>query len=95
MTYSPRTRELQLKRNTYTHPSNTPVSLNPECNVLVRVTVASFDDTKVGCDSYHKCSGLLRLTLNPDEQQTVLQLDMVHIFSLYVSVHIAVVPPNH
>lgn len=55
----------------------------------MRVAAASFDVK--GCTSYYKCSGLLDLTLDPDEEKSVLQLDRSAVFPLSVSVHMALV----
>ena len=92
MTYSPRTRQLLLKRNTYTHPVSGAVCLHQQRNLVVRVAAASFDSN--GCASYYKSSGLLDLSLDPDEEKPVLQLDRSAVFPLSVSAHMALVSPS-
>ena len=87
VTYSPRMRQLLLRRNTYTHPVSGAVFLHQQKNIIVRVAAASFDAK--GCTSYYTCSGLLDLTLDPDEEKVVLQLDRSAVFPLSVSVHMA------
>ena len=76
-----------LRRNTYTHPVSGAVFLHQQKNIIVRVAAASFDAK--GCASYYTCSGLLDLTLDPDEEKVVLQLDRSAVFPLSVSVHMA------
>lgn len=91
MTYSPRTRQLLLRRNTNTYPVGGVVCLHNQRSLAVRVSAASFDSN--GCTSYYKSSGLLDLTLDPEEEKTVLQLDRSAVFPLSVSVHMALVSP--
>lgn len=91
MTYSPRTRQLLLRRNTNTYPVGGVVCLHHQRSLAVRVSAASFDSN--GCTSYYKSSGLLDLTLDPEEEKTVLQLDRSAVFPLSVSVHMALVSP--
>lgn len=93
MTYSPKTRQLSLRRNTYTHPVSGAVCLHQQRNLVVRVAAAAFDVK--GCTSYYKCSGLLDMTLDPDEEKVVLQLDRSMVFPLSVSVHMALVSAEH
>lgn len=92
MTFSPKTKQLSLRRNTYTHPVNGAVCLHQQRNLLVQVSAAAFDVK--GCTSYYKCSGLLDMTLNPDEEKVVLQLDRSVVFPLSISVHMALVSAN-
>lgn len=93
MTYSPKTKQLALRRNTYTHPVSGAVCLHQQRNLVVRVAAAAFDVK--GCTSYYKCSGLLDMTLDPDEEKVVLQLDRSVVFPLSVSVHMALVSTEH
>lgn len=65
--------------------------LHHQRSLAVRVSAASFDSN--GCTSYYKSSGLLDLTLDPEEEKTVLQLDRSAVFPLSVSVHMALVSP--
>ena len=92
MTYSPRTRQLLLRRNTSTHPVSGVVCLQPQRNLLVRVAAAAFDSK--GCTSYYKCSGLLDLPLDSDEEKPVLQLDRAVVFPLSISVYMVLVSPT-
>ena len=92
MTYTPKTKQLSLRRNTYTHPVSGAVCLHQQRNLVVRVAAAAFDVK--GCTSYYKCSGLLDMTLDPDEEKVVLQLDRSVVFPLSVSVHMALVSPE-
>ena len=89
MTYSPKTKQLSLRRNTYTHPVSGAVCLHQQRSLVVQVSAAAFDVK--GCTSYYKCSGLLDMTLDPDEEKVVLQLDRSVVFPLSVSVHMALV----
>lgn len=92
MTFSPKTKQLSLRRNTYTHPVSGAVCLHQQRNLLVQVSAAAFDVK--GCTSYYKCSGLLDMTLDPDEEKVVLQLDRSVVFPLSISVHMALVSTN-
>lgn len=56
---------------------------------MVQVSAAAFDVK--GCTSYFTCSGLLDMTLDPDEEKIVLKLDRSVVFPLSVSVHMALV----
>lgn len=90
MTYSPRTRQLLLRRNTNTHPTGGVVCLQEKRNLLVRVAAASLD-SKGYNSSYYKCSELLDLSLDSDEEKPVLQLDRKVAFPLSISVYIVLV----
>lgn len=94
MTYSPRTRQLLLRRNTNTHPTGGVVCLQEKRNLLVRVAAASLD-SKGYNSSYYKCSGLLDLSLDSDEEKPVLQLDRKVAFPLSVSVYIVLVSASN
>ena len=54
------------------------------------MAAASFNSS--GCATFFKDSNL-HLTLEPDEETTVLQLDRSVVFPLSVSVHMALVTP--
>jgi len=92
MTFVPKTKQLSLRRNTYTHPVSGAVCLHQQRHLLVKVSAAAFDVN--GCTSYYKCSGLLDMTLDPDEEKVVLQLDRSVVFPLSISVHMALVSAN-
>lgn len=64
--------------------------LQEKRNLLVRVAAASLD-SKGSSSSYYKCSGLLDLSLDSDEEKPVLQLDRTVAFPLSVSVYIALI----
>ena len=85
-------RLLIFKRNTMSQSCHGSVSLQTKRHVHYKLTVSTFN--KLGQTTYHRTTGIKKLSLGKDEEVIVMSVDRKVQFPLHISCNFLVFTPN-
>jgi len=88
VTYDNRTRNLSIKRNTYSQPCNSAICMQSQRAVALRFKLFTTNDS--GAEINSKDSGLLHMMLKTDEEAPLFQLEENWNFPVFVSARIMI-----
>jgi BTB/POZ domain-containing protein 13 len=82
--------ELLVKRNTHSQPCNLSVSLQAKRTIVFRIKVAYGSDEGDKDVRVKEDTGMMRMALSPDEEQSILKLDQSIVFPLYIGMNFCI-----